>query len=166
MGSDRTVEQSICRGCGAGYPPGGRTAHRAGHDPGRIARLGAWLEVLARDPSPRVTWPESQRTPDGILRWTGPVYPPVVDRFERALYATGWIVPFDWPRWAAGPGRRFLDDPARVAHAGPADLARILTTVIRSERFGDGVIGEAFASGLIDAVLRRAQTLGGTGQRL
>jgi Family of unknown function (DUF6508) len=39
------------------------------------------------------------------------------------------------------------------------DLARIITTIIRSERFSDGAIAEAVASGVVTAVTRRAAAL-------
>ena len=154
------ANQSICRTCGAGYPRGTGAAHRATHDRRRIAELGAWWEVFDRDPSPRAGRPGSLQTPDGTFVLCGPDYSPTVYRFQQARYDTGWIVPFDWPAWAQRGGQRFIRDIGLVARAGPADLARILTTLVRNERFCDGVIADAFESGLIDAVLWRARELG------
>ena len=158
------ADLSICTTCGAGYARGTGDAHRSSHDVGRVAALGAWWEVFARDSTPRSAWPERPPSPDGAVYMVGPEYSETVRRFHMALYDTGWIVPFDWPRWANGRGSRLFDDPVLVARVGPDDLARILTTVFRSERFGDGAIAEAFRMGLIDAVLRRAQELGNRSQ--
>ena len=42
------------------------------------------------------------------------------------------------------------------------DLRRLLTVYVRSERFGDGTLENAFTSGMLTAIIRRAAVLGST----
>lgn len=67
---------------------------------------------------------------------------------------------FDWRTWLAGPaGARLRDDRAALAEATPEDLARLLTAIVRSDRFVEGSIAGAFESGLLTAIARRAARL-------
>jgi hypothetical protein len=87
-------------------------------------------------------------------------YGETIARFRRDAAANGWVYPFDWMAWAAGPeGRRLIEDPSLVATASADDLARLLTTIIRGERFSDGEIAGALASGHLLAIVRRAGVL-------
>ena len=76
-------------------------------------------------------------------------------------YRDGWVRPdFDWPAWAQTPeAQRLRDDREALEQATVLELARLLTVVIRSERFGEGAVAEAIESGLVAAVLRRIEQL-------
>ena len=54
---------------------------------------------------------------------------------------------------------RTLGDPTRVASASADDLARLLTTLVRGDRFADGTLAHAHESGLLRAIARRAEVL-------
>ena len=76
--------------------------------------------------------------------------------------ARAFVTVFDWPTWAASDeGRALLEGPAAVASASDEDLAKLLTTFIRSERFGDGTLESAFKRGMLTAIVRRAAVLAG-----
>ena len=67
---------------------------------------------------------------------------------------------FDWPTWAQTPeAQRLRDDSEAIQQATVLDLARLLTVVIRSDRFAEGAVAEAVESGLVTAVLRRIAQL-------
>ncbi len=71
-----------------------------------------------------------------------------------------WVEPFDWMAWLDTPdGQALASDPARMARATPEDLSRIITAVLRSERFGDGNLEGAVQSGLLGRIARRAAVL-------
>ena len=81
-------------------------------------------------------------------------------QFEQMAYDCGWVRSMDWAGWAnAEPGARLLHDPAAVAYAQEDDLAAILTTCIRQDRFCEGALVAAFENGLIARVIDRAQAL-------
>lgn len=79
--------------------------------------------------------------------------------------ASGWVQPFDWMTWSASPeGRALLGDPAAVSRATPEQLGRLLTAYVRGERFGDGTLAAAFDSGMLTAIVRRAEVLSTDGR--
>ena len=51
------------------------------------------------------------------------------------------------------------DDREALERATVPELARLLTVVIRSEKFGEGAVADAIESGLVTAVLRRIEQL-------
>lgn len=82
------------------------------------------------------------------------------EEFVRSAHELGWVMDFDWMAWAqTDEGRALLDGGDALVDAAPDELVRVLTTVIRSERFGEGELAAAFESGLLIAVLRRVVAL-------
>jgi hypothetical protein len=124
-----------------------------------------WLRRLARHrtafEAPGFTfgsWVPARERDDGVIEmgWYEPS--PEADAFLADARAK--ITPFDWPAWAAGPdGQALLGHPEAVASASADDLRRLLTVYVRSERFGDGTLEAAFASGMLTAIIRRAGVL-------
>lgn len=85
-----------------------------------------------------------------------PAYHPSVDRLRSAIGSADLMVPFEWPDWADLP--HYRDDPTRLADAPVADAVRMITAILRSERFTDGSIEGALESGLLLAALARVRT--------
>jgi Family of unknown function (DUF6508) len=80
--------------------------------------------------------------------------------FVDAATRAGWIVPFDWATWAqSAEGQRLSGDPRHIATATPDQLAKVLTVLIRGERFSEGTLSDAFENGLLLAITRRAEAL-------
>ena len=52
-----------------------------------------------------------------------------------------------------------MSDPDTMAAANVADLANVLTTCLRADRFCDGYLAEMFEAGLIRRVVQRAEQL-------
>jgi hypothetical protein len=75
--------------------------------------------------------------------------------------ANGWITfGFDWGAWAATPDaqRLRLDDRA-LDTATSDDLSKLLTMLVRGDRFGEGTLLAAYDSGLLTRIVRRAARL-------
>ena len=95
------------------------------------------------------------------------MYPTVlsepVEQFVKTAYAEGCVMAgFDWPSWTGTPEALGLrDDPEVLKQATPVQLAKLLTVLIRQERFVNGALASAYDSGLLTAVLRRAEELRG-----
>lgn len=82
------------------------------------------------------------------------------EAFTRAAAGNGWVQPFDWMAWIeTDQGKALRDDRGALAVATPDQLQRLLTAIIRAERFSDGSLDWAFQSGLMAAIARRAKTL-------
>jgi hypothetical protein len=60
---------------------------------------------------------------------------------------------------ASSEARALLEDPAAMREATPEQLARVLTVIVRLERFSDGTMAGAVRSGLVARLLRRAAVL-------
>lgn len=126
----------------------------------RLRGLARWADELVRPDFAMGAWEASRETEPGV--WTMPYYELGEEgtRFIRDIGRLGWVYPFDWMQWLQTPdGRRLSGSPDAVATASVADLAKLLTSIIRSERFGDGNIEGAFESGMLLAIVRRAGVL-------
>jgi len=85
---------------------------------------------------------------------------PAGEAFLAAVAKGGWVtVGFDWRAWLeSGDGRRFRDQQA-VDAADADDLAKLITAIVRSDRFVEGSLAGAFESGLLTRIARRANVL-------
>ncbi|MEH3040902.1 MAG: DUF6508 domain-containing protein [Sphingomonas paucimobilis] len=81
--------------------------------------------------------------------------------FVEAAYAAHWVRPeIAWSDFAAGADYRSLRaDPARLATADADRLACLLTTLIRGDRFNEGLLASAFDDGTLPAIARRMAVL-------
>lgn len=138
--------------------------------PEALRAVAAFLPVMA-DPAFRFTdgHPPAVVLPDGGIQMRGYAYDPQVGALLRTLDEFGWVYQderFQWPQWAQTPEARALrDDPAVLARATPAQLARLLTVFARQERFSDGARLGFWESGLLLGILRRAAALADTAGR-
>jgi hypothetical protein len=103
-------------------------------------------------------WEPSWTDDAGVLHLGWYRFSDAAEAFLRD--ASPWVEPFDWMTWmASAEGRALLEDTAAVAGATPEQLGRLLTTYVRGERFGDGTLAAAFDSGMLTAIVRRAEVL-------
>jgi hypothetical protein len=129
-------------------------------DPARLRVLAGWLEAFERPDFSVGEWGGGQPDAQGVIQMPYVERSDEAQRFVTEAASAGWIFPFDWPTWAATPeARALLGDPARVAAASADDLARLLTTIVRGDRFSEGTLVHAHESGLLTAITRRAATL-------
>ena len=87
-------------------------------------------------------------------------YSEAVLAFIREMYELEWVHSFDWMAWAgSAEGKRLSSSPAAIATASEADLSKVLTTILRSDRFSEGALASAIEGGFVLAVARRAGEL-------
>jgi endonuclease III len=81
--------------------------------------------------------------------------------FVQATYDYGWILrDFDWPAWkGTDEAVRLHDDPVFLEQASAEQLAKLLTLIVRQDRFCDGLLNEVYESGFLIRILRRAEVL-------
>lgn len=124
----------------------------------RLHRLARHLPVFESPGFSFGSWVKSWQGEDGVtvMGWYEPG--PEAQAFLADL--GGWITVYDWPTWASSPeGQALLGHPEAVASATVDDLQKLLTVYVRSERFGDGTLENAFKSGMLTAIVRRAGVL-------
>ncbi len=117
----------------------------------RWTELWAAVDQLLQEP-PWVDWVPATEGADGVITVGYPIYSEPLQVVERSLYEVGAIVPFDWPSW---PGQELYPDGVGLERAPAADAVRMLTSVIRAERFGDGTIDACMRNGLLPRALLR-----------
>ena len=91
----------------------------------------------------------------------------VASDFVGTCYKAGWIgKDFDgteWQSWVdwkeSDEACRLRDDPGALDSATPGQLGRLLTVLIRQDRFVTGALIGAFESGLLVKILRRVAVL-------
>ena len=80
--------------------------------------------------------------------------------FVTMCYDLGWVKPFDWVEWKETKEAVQLgDDPEVLAKATSEQLRKLLTVVIRQDRFVEGSLAAHFNSGFIDRIIARAAVL-------
>ncbi len=85
----------------------------------------------------------------------------VTNEYIEAAYDLEWVrLDFDWPTWMETPEAiQLRDDAGALSRATPEQLSRLLTVLIRQDRYCDGALADAFESGLLTAICRRAAQL-------
>jgi hypothetical protein len=130
-------------------------------DKERLERLGAFSAVFEREGFEfgKCIVP----TIDHAAGLTIPYweYSAEAERFIQSCYDDGWILPtFDWVEWKSSQEAAELrNSPSALAVAAPDQIAKLLTTLIRQDRFEEGNIAAAFQSGLFRLIVRRAHAL-------
>jgi hypothetical protein len=127
-----------------------------------LIALGAWAPRFEA-PDFRVgDWEGGVADAEGVIQMPFMSWSADVERFVDEVGRNGLVRPFDWMRWAQTPqGHDLLTNADAVAAASAADLVRVLTTIVRAERFGEGEIESAFERGIVQACARRAGELAG-----
>jgi hypothetical protein len=126
----------------------------------RLAAIGAFADELASTGFDPGRWHPIAPMRDDPSVSSMPWYE-LSDRgvaFVRAL--GGLVEPFDWPTWAKTPeAQRLYLDREALAAATPDDLVRLVTAIVRSERFSEGSLDEAFEQGVMLAIAQRCAVL-------
>lgn len=126
----------------------------------RLQRLAAWADRIADESFTLGAWVASTTRPDGVIQMGWYDLSDMGQAFVSEMYELGWVYAFDWRAWLETPdGRRLSSGPAPIASASADDLQRLITAILRSERFGDGQIEGAFESGILLAIALRARVL-------
>lgn len=82
-------------------------------------------------------------------------YAAVVNQFTDALYANGFVFPFNWSNWRT----RHHTGAKLLRQAGLQTIRKLLCSHVRADRFCEGHLGAVIENGFIPAVLRRLQEL-------
>lgn len=129
------------------------TAGRAAKANGRLRRLAA-LGPIFRDPATIFgTWEGATGNGTDLEPFTSPWFKTSAagDRFFEILYDAGWVLPeFDWPRWA---------DREAIGCADEEQLAKLLTALVRSDRFSEGTLAKAYDDKVLLSIVERAENL-------
>jgi Family of unknown function (DUF6508) len=73
--------------------------------------------------------------------------------------AKEWVRPFDWIAWKTSDEAIALRDTDLLNQATPAQLEKLLTTIIRQDRFCDGTLEAAYETKLLARIAQRAAAI-------
>jgi hypothetical protein len=122
-----------------------------------LAALARWRADLESGDFDIGRWEGGERNADGIIQM------PYFSYSEAALHVIDDmpVEVFDWGAWmATDEGRALLADQARISDATAEQLVKLCTALRRGDRFSEGTLAWAFESGLILAIVKRAEALG------
>ena len=126
----------------------------------RLPRLAQYADAFEAPGFRFGEWVPPEPIEGGVIRVGWYSLSPRAESFIRDAYDAGWVFPFDWGAWAkSARGKELIGHPEAVAEASVDDLARLLTVYVRADRFADGTLADAFESGMLTAILRRARDL-------
>jgi len=123
--------------------------------------LARFLPIFADPAFKFAEWRGEAGVIDNVLHMPHLVHSADAHAFTQAAYQLGWVLMgFDWSSWSATSEARALrEDPDRLAETTPAALARLLTALIRQDRFAEGTLNEAYEQGILTNVLQRMAEL-------
>lgn len=105
-----------------------------------------WKELVA-------LIPEIEKT-DYSSVVTGWDYPEIVSRFHDIVYDKEMILLFDWPKWMEA--RELIDDKeADFSGLDLKTMCKLITVIVRNNRFSTGYLGSCFEDGIILKILYR-----------
>jgi len=88
------------------------------------------------------------------------IWDPEATAFHKMVYKQRWVVDFDWTGWVETKQfREMMEKSDGIEAANPVKLAKLITSLVRKERFCEGTLSEASRSGLLERITRRASQL-------
>jgi hypothetical protein len=126
----------------------------------RLQALADLVPVLGSADADFGHW-ETPAPVDGVHRMPYYELGPTAAAFRSAVARGDWIVfGFDWMTWLkTDDGQALRDRRDALAAASADDLGKLLTAIIRSDRFVEGSMAGAFESGLLTGIAQRAAAL-------
>jgi hypothetical protein len=127
----------------------------------RLEALAAYVPVFEDPDFEFAAMQGGNQLQDGAIQMPFCSFSEQASRFVRATYEHEWIVTgFDWSTWAGTPEASALyEAPSALASASPEQLARLLTRLVRQDRFSDGTLARAYTDGLLTRIVRRVARL-------
>lgn len=145
------------------FMPSNREDEAIGHPDltKRLACLAAFLPIFEDAAFQFGSWVGGKPMPHGLLHVPSFVMSDAAEAFVKTTYEMGWVLPeADWVTWkGSAEAGELASRPEALARATPEQLAKLLTVLIRQDRFVEGSLAEAFESGFLVAITRRAAAL-------
>ena len=126
----------------------------------RITPVQTWHELFEliallekADKKSFAKWRGLEEQKDGSVSFPYPIYCDLVRLWEHLFNESGLLIPYDWSRWLKNKGIH-IGSEVDYTQFSAAEICKVFTAVIRSERFTDGAIGSFFESGDVLKCLR------------
>lgn len=98
-------------------------------------------------------WAGGKRDESGVVELPYLVPDSIVDQFLRLVYDIPVTIGFDWVSW--DEGRKIArDESFDLDSTDLITKCKLITAIVRSNRFCEGALADAFGSGLILKILK------------
>jgi hypothetical protein len=127
----------------------------------RLDELAAFLPIFEDSGFSFGSWIGGKPMPHLQLHMPSFVPSDPAEAFVRMAHDMGWVLPdLAWKSWKdGGEAGELLNNSETLARATPEQLAKLLTVLVRQDRFVEGSLAQAFDSGFLVAIVRRADAL-------
>ena len=97
----------------------------------------------------------------GLITMPSSSLSPEAKAFNKMIYQEGWVLDgFEWPEWAqTDEFKDLFSKPEALGKASADQLAKLLTALVRKERFCEGTMASACSDGLLARITERAGML-------
>ena len=117
-----------------------------------------WEPLLALIPEIENTskfgeWKGGEKSPNGSIAMPWCMFAPIVQKFLDAVYAIPIIIRFDWVEWDEGQ-KIASDVDFEFDTLDIVKKCKLITAIVRGNRFCEGVLVSVFESGLIVKILK------------
>lgn len=83
----------------------------------------------------------------------------LIQEFVQFMYDKKLVVVFAWTEWQEGRDWYALNDESKYNELDIETALKLLTAVIRNDRFNDGALVRAFESGIFPRILQKLITI-------
>jgi hypothetical protein len=127
----------------------------------KLARLASFCPAFEAEDFRFGSWTELRRDEDGAVLMPEFIPHATALEFLDVCYADEWIrQDFSWVEWKDSREATSLrDDPNAIAAASLDQLSKLITVIVRQDRFAEGTLANAFETGLITRILSRLATI-------
>lgn len=80
-----------------------------------------------------------------------------VSEFVKILYASNFIINFDWVKW--NDGEKIISDERLIKVSDLLTLRKLMTVIVRKDRFCEGILWSAIENGTIKFILERLKII-------
>jgi hypothetical protein len=125
-----------------------------------LAALAAFLPLFRDEGFVAGRIKGGNRNADGVVSMPYADYTAEVGRFLETAYGNGWIISFNWSEWSrSDEARQLLRSEDGIERASLDQLRRLVTCILRQDRFVEGTLLRAFEDGIIPRIVERAAVL-------
>ena len=130
----------------------------------QLACLARWIPILDSSDLHIGAWRGGVANADGVISMPWFEYDPQVAAWPGPCDGdTLVLMGFDWGAWMRTPrGVALSADPVAIADATAEELLRLVTAIVRGDRFVEGNLAGAIEEGFALAICRRAAALLGS----
>lgn len=103
--------------------------------------------------------PEIEKTKDFLFYQEGNYYPswsPILDKFHHLVYDLKIVINFDWVNWKEATVI-LKDLDFDYDSLDKLTLIKLITTIVRAERFNEGFLPKCFSNGTVLKILKSLQ---------